>query len=323
MTAVLVPPAGYEWRGARAGDAAALIALFEAVDAVEGLDEVLGPQAVGHVLSYPGLDASRDTLIAFRDGAACGFIWVLGQPPTEPERARLLLEAHPDHLPLEPFLLEWAEARARRRFAAGTGRGVLRLHVEEHRLRRQRVLEETGYGHVRTFAEMRRPLVGPLPPALPLPAGLEMVAWDPRFEEPARRAANEAFALHWGQLPVPPDLWRAGVTGDPNFRPDLSRLAVIGEEVIGLCLVGVDTEYNARRGVAEIWLERISTVPAYHRRGVASALITEALRVGAQAGFTQAGLGVDQENTTGANLLYERLGFRLARRTFTYQKDVG
>jgi len=317
------PPPAYRWRPGRPDDAAALVELLTAVDAAEGLEDVPGPEGARYLLTYPGLDPARDTLIAFTpDGYARAIAWVLLQPPTNPTRARVRMEAHPDHLPLEPFLLAWAEACARPRLAAATSGGDLRQHVEEHRLRRRRVLEEAGYHHARTFAEMHRPLAEPAPPGPPLPAGLEVVPWSDRFEEAARLAANEAFAVHWGALAVPPEMWHQRVIAGPDFRPSLSRLAVKGDEVVSLCLVAVDPEENARRGVAEMWLERIGTIPSYQRQGLATTLVNEVLRAGAAASFTRAALGVDQENTTRATVLYERLGFTATRRALAYVKEL-
>ena len=322
MPANLTPPPGYRWRPGRPDDAAVLVELFTAVDAAEGLEEVPGPEGARYLLTYPGLDPARDTLIAFTpDGSARAIAWVQFQPPNDPVRARVRMEAHPDHLPLEPFLLAWAEACARPSLAAAPGGGSLRQHVEEHRLRRRRVLEQAGYHHARTFAEMQRPL-DETPPASSLPGGLQIVPWSDRFEEPARLAANEAFAAHWGALAVPPEMWHQRVQASPHFRPALSRLAVKGEEVVSLCLAVVDPEENARRGVAEVWLERIGTIPSYQRQGLATALVNEVLRAGAAAGFTRAALGVDLENATRATVLYERLGFTATRRALAYVKEL-
>ena len=325
MSAAPSPPPGYHWRAARPQDAAALVDLLTAIDAVEGLEEVLGPGGARYVLNYPGLDPARDTLLAFTpDGAACALVWLLPQPPIDPVRARVWIEAHPDHVHLEPFLLAWAEAVARPRLAASSAPAGsnLRQHVEEHRLRRRRVLEASGYRHARTFLLMRRPVGESSPPVPRLPAGLEVVPWSDRFEEAARLAANEAFALHWGALAAPPEMWHQRVSNSPDFRPDLSRLAVKGGEVVSLCLTSVDAEQNAREGVAEMWLERIGTIPSYQRHGLASALVGEVLRAGAAAGFTRAALGVDDENPTRASALYERLGFTATRRTLAYVKEL-
>lgn len=182
--------------------------------------------------------------------------------------------------------------------------------------------EEAGYRHLRTFVEMWRPLTGDLPAAVPLPPGIEVVAWSPHRREAARLAANEAFASHWDALPISPADWQARVSDDPSFRPDLSRLALAGDRVVALATAAVDREHNARRGVAEAWVERVGTVPAWQRRGLATALIGRVLAAAAKDGLTRAGLGVDQDNATRATAVYERLGFVATRCTLAYVKDL-
>jgi mycothiol synthase len=318
-------PAGYDWRPARLDDAARLSALFRAVDEVEGLEEVLGPEGVQRELTLRGVNPARDTLAALtKDGDIRGFAWVWAKRAQQAARAIVWVEAHPEHLHLEPTLLAWAEAAARPLLgpAGSPGRRYLRLHIEEHRTRRRRVVEGAGYRHLRTFVEMWRTLTGRLPEPASLPAGIEAVAWCPDLVEGTRHAANESFASHWDSMPVGPQDWQARVCDDPNFRPDLSRLALSGGRVVALCLASVDREHNAREGVAEMWLERIGTVPSQQRRGLATALTGRVLHAAAEAGFTRAGLGVDEDNTTRATAVYERLGFSATRRTLAYVKDL-
>lgn len=325
MASTPTPPAGYHWRPVRLEDATALGGLFAAIDAVEELEEVLGPEGIQHEMRIPGLDRRRDTRLALTpEGEVAGFAWVWTQVTTRAARAIVWIEAHPAHLHLEPSLLAWAEATARPLLEAaprGTRR-YLRQHVEEHRRRRRRVAEEAGYHHARTFVEMWRSLTRDVPAAGLLPAGTELRAWSPGLAESARLASNEAFALHWDSLPLGPADWESRVCGDPHLRPDLSRLAVREGRVVGLCLTVVDDEQNAREGVAEMWLARIGTRPAFQRQGLATALIADVLRAGAGARLDRAGLAVDHDSASRATALYERLGFAATRRTLAYVKDL-
>lgn len=324
MPAPPLPPPGYRWRPARLSDADALADLFRAVDEAEGIDEVLGPEGIRRELAHPGLDLAHDTLLGLSPGAtAAAFAWVWTQQVGQCARAIVWIEAHPDHLHLEPFLLDWAEACARPRLGADdAARRYLRHHVEEHRRRRRRAVEEAGYRHARTFLEMWRPLDRESLAAVPAPPGTEIVPWSPPLAEGARLVANEAFASHWDSLPLDREDWQQRVCEDPYLRPDLSRLAVRHGEVLAFCLVSVDPEHNAREGAAEIWVERVGTVPARQRQGLATALLGAVLHAGATAGFTRAGLGVDLAGTSGAAALYERLGFVATRRTLAYVKEL-
>jgi mycothiol synthase len=61
----------------------------------------------------------------------------------------------------------------------------------------------------------------------------------------------------------------------------------------------------------EAWVTTVGTRRAWRGKGVASWLMTDALRkiASAEDGFERAILGVDQENPTGALRVYRRLGF--------------
>jgi mycothiol synthase len=91
---------------------------------------------------------------------------------------------------------------------------------------------------------------------------------------------------------------------------------------VALCLAGVDAEANDREGTADMWLERVGTIPSRQRQGLATTLLLQALRAGTAAGMTRAGLTVDEDGTSGATALYERLGFTAERRTLAFVKDV-
>ncbi len=106
------------------------------------------------------------------------------------------------------------------------------------------------------------------------------------------------------------DGWRHGTTGARSFRPDVSFLALDGDEVAGYLLSHEYDAETAMTGVRECWIARLGTRPPWRGSGVATALLTTCLRAGQQQGFHRAGLNVDSANATGALSLYERCGFR-------------
>jgi ribosomal protein S18 acetylase RimI-like enzyme len=77
---------------------------------------------------------------------------------------------------------------------------------------------------------------------------------------------------------------------------------------------------NETLGVRRGWLERISVRRPWRKRGLATALIVSALEGLRDRGMTDAMLGVDAENVTGALGLYEKLGFRVKDRSTNYRK---
>jgi ribosomal protein S18 acetylase RimI-like enzyme len=77
---------------------------------------------------------------------------------------------------------------------------------------------------------------------------------------------------------------------------------------------------NEALGVRRGWLHRVSVRRPWRRRGLASALIVSALAGLLDAGMTDAMLGVDTENPSGALHLYESLGFVVHEHATTYRK---
>jgi ribosomal protein S18 acetylase RimI-like enzyme len=297
-------------------DVPALVAWAAAVDEAEDLDFAGGPEFWRWWLQQHDLDA--DTLAAVAAGGEIvGAAGSWGQITDRGARAILWLDAHPEHLGLEPVLLGWAERRGAVQVAAGEHpQRILRISVEEHRHRRRALLEAHGFEAVRTFVEMERSLAEsePVPPG---PAGIEVVTWSAGLDEATRIASNAAFAGHWGSLPMDAATFSSMVADEDVIRRELSFLAMAGGEVIGLCLVSVDLEEDPDR----LWIDRVGTIPSWQRRGLARTLLARSLWAGAAAGLSRAGLTVDETSHYDATALYAGLGFEVTKRSVTYAKE--
>ncbi|MCJ7824376.1 MAG: GNAT family N-acetyltransferase, partial [Anaerolineales bacterium] len=77
-------------------------------------------------------------------------------------------------------------------------------------------------------------------------------------------------------------------------------------------------EYNRKRGYTEF----ICVRRPWRKQGMATALITSSMKMFKEMGMTEAGLGVDTQNLSGALWLYESLGFRQVKRHSTYRKPM-
>jgi ribosomal protein S18 acetylase RimI-like enzyme len=134
-------------------------------------------------------------------------------------------------------------------------------------------------------------------------------------------ATNDAFADHWGSTPRDRAAWEHDIATHGS-RPDLSFLALDDDRVVGVCRNGHFPGDEAVNGRRDGWIMQLSVVRSHRRRGVASALIAASLHAFKGAGFTHSALGVDSENPTGANQVYERLGYRTIHRSVTCQRTV-
>lgn len=182
------------------------------------------------------------------------------------------------------------------------------------------LLERRGYQPVRYSFEMVRPDLENIP-ELPLPTGVEVRLVQPEHMRSIWEASNEAFRDHWGYIPDP---WEAfdQMMNDPDFDPSLWRVAWQGDEVAGMVLSFINKDENEIYGRKRGYTENICVRRAWRKRGLAKALIARSLIALKEHGMTEAGLGVDTENTSGALRLYESMGYRAVKRSIIYRKPL-
>jgi len=77
-------------------------------------------------------------------------------------------------------------------------------------------------------------------------------------------------------------------------------------------------EYGRQRG----YTETICVRRPWRRQGVARALIARSLQTVKAQGMTEAALGVDTQNPSGARRLYESMGFRPVKSHTLYRKPL-
>lgn len=315
---------GITWRPAALADAAGLADHSRRIHEAERLDFLPGEDFMRWLLSQPGLDPAADMLVAESSGSIVADAGVWTHGGDQGARCFIWGEAGPGHEDLKPFLIAWAEARARQRlseFADGLDR-IIRVAVEEHRSAHRRVIEQAGFAVTRTFVEMVRPLTD-LPTAPPLPHGVGIAPWTGDLDDDVRMANNESFADHWGSLPMAPEEWASLYRQSPTFRPDLSFVALSQGEVVSFCLSEVDEEDNADRDTDDVYIQRVGTRKNQRGRGLASHLIVRSLEAAWKTGeLNRAALEVDEMSHTNATVVYERLGFSTSGRSMHYTKRL-
>lgn len=77
-------------------------------------------------------------------------------------------------------------------------------------------------------------------------------------------------------------------------------------------------EFHRKRGHVEL----ISVKRPWRGKGIAKALIARSLKLLKSQGMTEAALGVDAENPSGALQLYEKMGFKVVKRGGIYRKPL-
>ena len=180
------------------------------------------------------------------------------------------------------------------------------------------LLPAEGYSPVRYGFAMHRPTLDDIPGA-PLPPGLDIREVRPKDHRAIWEADDEAFRDHWGHREQTEEDF-TGLFAIPDLDTRLWSVAWDGDEVAGSVQTFVWKSENDVLGVRRGWLEHISVRRPWRRRGVARALIADALRRLRAAGMDQVMLGVDSENATGALELYRSLGFEVKDSGATYRK---
>lgn len=207
-------------------------------------------------------------------------------------------------------ILAWQRAvLAFRSVSDGEPATVFRSYVQEVTPGHAQLLQRSGFTPVRTFTELARPLLDlPEPVAL---QGVDIVPFSPELGEGVRLAHNDAFADHWGSEPRSAKKW-ATLMAHEDFRPEWSSVAIdqASGEVAGYQISMFDATVLAASGFKEGYTELLGVRRAWRGRGIAPALLVDAMGRYVAAGMDRACLDVDTENPSGAVGLYVRLGYQ-------------
>ncbi len=190
----------------------------------------------------------------------------------------------------------------------------------EGQVARARLVESLGYQPVRYAFNMLRPSLEDIPD-LPLPAGVEVRPVQPEQMRQIWEASNEAFKDHWGHIPDPWEEYQR-IMNDPDFDPSLWRVAWQGDQVAGMVLSYIDRDENSIFGLKRGHTENICVRRAWRKQGLAKALIAMSLAALKERGMTEAALGVDAENISGALHLYQHMGFQVVKTNTIYRKRL-
>ncbi|PRB42921.1 GNAT family N-acetyltransferase [Arthrobacter sp. MYb23] len=280
-----------------------------------------------HVMESTKNPAETSTLLGLdSDGVARAYGRIVKNPEGDKATGMACVDPEWQQRGIGSAVLVWQEGQVRSRFQADAAAGHttapprLRIQTEEQHEHQATLLMGHGYGAVRWFNEMHRPLSRELPQA-PLSAGLELRTLDPSLFEPVRLAHNDAFRDHWGSEPRDEESWRFTLE-EPTARHDLSAVVIdsAAGEVAGYQLTSFDPDSAAERGFAEGYTELLGVRRAYRGRGIAQALLADAMQRYASAGMEVASLDVDSANPTGALELYLGMGYAPVNRSMTWEK---
>lgn len=293
--------------------------------AVDGVEFVMTPTELQEMLDGSTITPELDYRLALSDGVLVGFASV-SHRLSEGDFARALLgggvaTAHRGR-GIGTELLAWAVTRAVTRLAdaAQDLPAQLWCFAYQQQADRQDLLTAAGFGVERYFHEMLRPLTdqdrGPS-----APDGVRIVPYSKELDRQVHAVEVEAFNDHWGSIPMSEELWATFMTAE-STRLDLSYLAMVGDEVVGLSInahYAADETVSGRR---EGWIDSLGTKRAWRKKGIATALLEKSFEAFEKEGFSHATLGVDSTSPTGAAELYSNVGFAPVRTELLFIQHV-
>jgi ribosomal protein S18 acetylase RimI-like enzyme len=234
-------------------------------------------------------------------GAVVAGVLVLDRPIAEGTLARAEVIAGPELL---VPLAEWGIALSRASGAWGVQ--VWRGHGHAAGL------DRTGLKRARGFWRMDRPNLLAVP-ALPLAGGYRLA--DDRnpeiTEEDWLHVYDLSFAEHWRFSPATLEGLRRRRSSS-SFVPGLELMAIDAGGRPAAFVIAVIERYEEDRRPQPVGvMGMVGTLPGHRRRGLAAALVAEALRRVRAAGARSSSLYVDVQNPTRAYDVYRRLGYEV------------
>jgi ribosomal protein S18 acetylase RimI-like enzyme len=210
--------------------------------------------------------------------------------------------------------MRWGQAQASPLLApAGERRPIVRVATESLTDAAHQLYLAHGYECVFEELVMRRDLRQPLP-GRTLPDGVALATWQPETAGHFFQAYHAAFRERPGFPGYSAEEWISGVN-ENDLVPEWTLLARAGDAPLGFVIGALDLTADPPGG----YVVQIGVVPEARRRGLASALMVEALRRMQAAGAPCADLTV-HINNPGAIAAYAGLGFIPIGRRARYER---
>ncbi|MFM8914869.1 MAG: GNAT family N-acetyltransferase, partial [Candidatus Limnocylindrus sp.] len=228
--------------------------------------------------------------------------------------AFLIGTVHPAHqgIGLGRAIFTWSRERARV-LLADHPTGAMFVHLPDCDAPARRLVESQGGTPIRFYSDMLlhfsdRPIAESLE-HLSAPAGYEVLSMDRVDGELLRQLRNHCFADHWGSWEMSPESWRDLLRED-SARPSCSEVVIDRHGALVAMQMTSEFPQDAATVGRVRWVGQLGVHRDHRRRGLASLLIERHLVTAKRDGLEGSMLGVDAASLTGANTLYESLGYR-------------
>lgn len=303
-----------------------IVALINAADTIDQTREGTSVQDTQEWLSVPGLIPEENVFVAEEDdGRIVGYAYLRFVQSDTESSFRGWYQVHPIRRGrgLEERMLTRLFSRAQERLLECSNPVIhFSTHASGSEKERLAILEQFGLREVRRNWLMVRPTLEGIPEPH-FPAGIRTRAYRLQDDDAEmHRADTEVFRDHWGHADAPLELWQHYMSS-PSVKPDLSVIAEDeAGQIAGFCMVAINDEENRRLGTKRGWIDILGVRRPYRRQGLGTSLIQQGMQNIRAAGLSQAVLGCDAQNLTGATRVYKRVGFEVDKVRIILRKPL-
>lgn len=203
------------------------------------------------------------------------------------------------------------------------GMEIVEVWATEQMKEGKNLLESMGFKSVRIFSEMKIKLET-------IPSNIEKnraatVRSMNKNEEDIKLLNwldNETFKEHYNFRPHTIEETRYMVENRPDIDINGWFFAYLKEKTVGFVGTGIDKKFIKEKRIKRGWIYQIGVLKSERKNGIGTRLILEAMNFPKSKGMSEAMLGVDDTNPTKAIELYKRVGFKIAKKEFTYLKNI-
>lgn len=219
-------------------------------------------------------------------------------------------------------ILAWQVARARQLLAENSGGGDITTYVEEGMDQQASLLTAVGLHPIRYYSELRRDLRRPIPQPQ-LTGSLVLEPWTNQFNNQIFDAYSEAFQGRGGALAHDLTSWREVIAArEPHWSFIVMDRSSDRVRVAGFLMsTRYEQDWEAL-GYTAGTTEFLGVLPAWRGRGLATALLSSAMRAYRDDGMDFASLGLESGEPSEPFGLYSSLGYEVTHRSALWSLSV-
>jgi len=255
------------------------------------------------------------------DGKAVGVVHAKVDKSSEEKKGFIHLDVVPEFRScgIEPALIETALGELKAR-----GMTIAQTWADLSERERIELLKDLQFRHVRVFSIMEME-VAELPQSFGENKQVAVRPLRKELEDDIRLLnwlGNESYKEDLDYSPITLEETRHFLFCDPYLKEKEVFFAVLIDESVGYIGVGIDEKYNLEKKVQAGEVFAIGVLKAHRRKGIGVRLMVHGLERLRAKGMTKAILGVEDDNTTQAMRLYEKLGFSVKKRESILEREV-